>query len=442
MAEHPNILYILVDDLGWGDVSYHGSPIRTPNMDRLAARGVELDYHYVNPVCTPTRASLMTGRYPGRFGRHATVPGNSPVLPDGYYTLANMLRDAGYATGIFGKWHLGSDPQFNPNKYGFDYSYGTLAGGVDPYNHRYKRGPWSQTWHRNGELLPFEPGHITDLLTNDAIRWISDQSEPWFCYMPYTAVHTPIRGPEEWLDRYWFGQYDYDPEFDRSFKEYAAYASHLDYNIGRLVEHLKCLDQIHNTMVILVSDNGASTSTLSTDTNLYPGWHEDMPRRGSNAPLRGTKATVWEGGIRTPAAIMWQSVLKPGKLGLPLHMVDWMPTFAAMLGCDPPVDPQWDGMDIWPLLAGNTDQEPERPLYWNLVHERFAVRYQGWKLIHRLAESGPQTELYHIAQDPLEEKDMAKAHPEKVAELLATLEAQHALDDVSKRPDVGQAQAF
>ena len=125
--ERPNILYILVDDLGWGDVSYHGSPIRTPNMDRLVRRGVELDAHYVNPVCTPTRVSLLTGRYPGRFGRHATVPSNPPVLPDGYPTLATMLRNAGYATGLFGKWHLGSDPRFYPGNYGFDTSYGSLA---------------------------------------------------------------------------------------------------------------------------------------------------------------------------------------------------------------------------------------------------------------------------------------------------------------------------
>jgi arylsulfatase A-like enzyme len=440
--QKPNILFILVDDLGWGDVSYHNAPIRTPNMDRLAARGIELDFHYVNPVCTPTRASLMSGRYPGRFGRHATVPGNSPVFPDGYWTLASMLQDNGYATGIFGKWHLGSEPAYRPNYYGFDYSYGTLAGGVDPYNHRYKHGPWSQTWHRNGELIDFEPGHITDLLTDDAIRWIGDQQEPWFCYMPYTAVHTPIRAPEQWIDRYWFGQYDYNPDYDRSFKEYAAYASHLDYNIGRMIEHLKCLDQIHDTIVIFVSDNGASTAHLGTDTAKYPGWHEDMPRRGNNDPLRGTKATVWEGGIRTPASIMWRSVLEPGKLETPLHIVDWMPTLAALLGCDVPDDPQWDGIDIWPLITGEVTEEPDRPLYWNLQHSRFAVRHEGWKLIHRQRESGPETLLFHIDTDPLEEYDVAADHPQVVNELMDILKEQHALDDVSKRPDVGERQAM
>jgi len=433
-VDRPNILYILVDDLGWGDVSYHGSPICTPNIDRLVQRGVELDYHYVNPVCTPTRVSLLTGRYPGRFGRHATVPSNPPVLPDGYYTLASMLRDAGYATGLFGKWHLGSDPQFYPGNYGFDHSYGSLAGGVDPYKHRYKRGPHTHTWHRNGELLR-ERGHATDLISDEAIRWIEAQEGPWFAYVPYTAVHTPIRAPESWIDRYWFHQHDYDPERDRSFKEYAAYGSHLDHAIGRLIETLKCLDQIHDTIVVFVSDNGASTANVSADTNLYPGWHEDMPRRGSNYPLRGTKGTVYEGGIRTPAAIMWQSHLPPGRLCAPIHIVDWMPTFAALLGRELPVDPRWDGTNVLSLITGKSTQSPDRSLYWNLVHSRFAVRDGDWKLIHRLREDRTETELYHIAQDPLEERDVAAAHPEVVARLMRLLAEHRRLDDTSRRPD-------
>src|SRR5699024_7764618 len=119
--ERPNVMFILADDLGWGDVGYHGSPIKTPNIDRLAQTGIELDYHYVCPLCTPTRASLLTGRYAGRFGKHATVPSNNPILPDGYWTIARMFQEAGYSTGLFGKWHLGSDPKFYPGMYGFDY---------------------------------------------------------------------------------------------------------------------------------------------------------------------------------------------------------------------------------------------------------------------------------------------------------------------------------
>ena len=151
--DKPNILFILADDLGWGDVSYHNSEIRTPNIDRLVQSGIELDQHYVCPMCTPTRAALMTGRHPGRFGRHATSPSNPPVLPEGYETIATSFRNCGYDTGLFGKWHLGSKPEFGPNHYGFNTAYGSLAGGVDPYNHRYKKGEYSFTWHSDGQLV-------------------------------------------------------------------------------------------------------------------------------------------------------------------------------------------------------------------------------------------------------------------------------------------------
>ena len=161
-------------------------------------------------MCTPTRVSFLTGRHPGRFGRHATVPSNLPVLPDGYKTLATSLRNCGYDTGLFGKWHLGSEKQFGPNHYGFNASYGSLAGGVDPYNHHYKRGQYSKTWHRNGELVS-EPGHVTDLIAREAIGWISSRDEPWFCYVPFTAVHVPVKAPQSWLDRYEFEKYDDDP---------------------------------------------------------------------------------------------------------------------------------------------------------------------------------------------------------------------------------------
>ena len=197
----PNVLFILADDLGWGDLSCHGSEIRTPNIDRLMAQGIELGQHYVQPMCTPTRASFLTGRYPSRFGPHATVPSNRPVLPEGYQTLASVLRDGGYDTGLFGKWHLGSKPEFGPKQFGFNASYGSLAGGVDPYNHRYRYGEYSFTWHRNGERVD-ENGHVTDLLANEAIDWMESRTTPWFCYVPFTAVHVPVKAPQQWLDRY------------------------------------------------------------------------------------------------------------------------------------------------------------------------------------------------------------------------------------------------
>ena len=434
--ERPNILFVLADDLGWGDVSYHGAEIRTPNIDRLARTGVEMDQHYVCPVCTPTRVALLTGRHPGRFGRHATVPSNDPVLPDGYRTLAGMLREAGYATGLFGKWHLGSDPRFYPGNYGFDYSYGSLAGGVDPYTHRYKHGPYTVTWHRNGQLID-QQGHATDLITDEALGWIETRKGPWFCYVPFTAVHTPIRAPEAWVDKYWDRTYDTDPDRDRSFKVYAGYASHMDHSLGRMIETLKRLDQVENTIVVFASDNGAGTTNPSADTAKYPGRHEDMPRTGSNYPLRGHKAQLYEGGIRTPGAIVWPGRLKPFKLRQPLHMVDWMPTFAALLGCEPPSDPRWDGADVLPLLSGERAEAPERPLYWNLTHSRFALRLGAWKLICRERNTGYDWELFNIAEDPLEERDLSSRHPDIVERLLDQIARQRRLDDTSKRDDVG-----
>ena len=174
----PNILFILADDLGWGDVSCHGSPIRTPNIDRLMKQGVELGQHYVQPMCTPTRASLLSGRYPSRFGPHATVPSNRPVFPDGYQTLASVLRDSGYDTGLFGKWHLGATQNHGPNEFGFNYSYGSRTGGVDPYTHRYRNGVYSFPWHRNGKKVD-EQGHVTDLIINEALSWIESREDPY-----------------------------------------------------------------------------------------------------------------------------------------------------------------------------------------------------------------------------------------------------------------------
>ena len=433
-TERPNILFILADDLGWGDVSYHGSPIRTPSIDRLASTGVELDCHYVCPLCTPTRASLLTGCHAGRFGRHATTPSNAPVLPDDTYTLPRMLKDTGYATALFGKWHLGSDPTFFPGRYGFDVSYGSLAGGVDPYSHRYKEGAYSRSWHRNGNLVE-ESGHATDLITDEAVAWIEQQTTPWFCYVPFTAVHTPVRAPEAWIDRYQDQIYDKDPARDRSFKTYAGYASHMDFCVGKLIETLKCLDQIQNTIVVFASDNGAVTTNPSADTAKYPGWHEDMPRTGCNDPLRGHKAQLYEGGIRTPAVVSWPGKLPAGKNSAPLHIVDWMPTFAGLLGCDVPADVAWDGQNVWPCLTGGQDA-PERTLYWNLRHNRFAVRSNGWKLIHRPQSGAAEYELFHIGSDPHESHEISRQHPDVVAELKAHIDREHARDDRAKRHDV------
>jgi len=434
--ERPNILFILADDLGWGDVGFHGSPIRTPNIDQLANEGLELAHHYVCPMCTPTRASLLTGRYPSRFGPHATVPSNSPVFPDGYLTLATVLRDAGYDTGLFGKWHLGSSAQFGPNQYGFNAAYGSLAGGIDPYNHRYKRGEFSVTWHRDGELVE-EKGHVTDLIVQEARTWIEGRKGPWFCYVPFTAVHVPVKPTQEWLSRYYPEQFDDDPLKDLSFKKYAAYTSHMDHAIGQLLETLERICQRENTLIVFSSDNGAIHDCPLHGTDKYPGWQEAYPRLGSNAPLRGVKAQLYEGGIRTPTVVNWRDKLSPGEIDHPVAVVDWMPTFLALTGSKPKEDPQLDGQDISPLILGEEKTPEPRRLFWNFKGGRdLGVRYGDWKLISHEVENGRQEELFDIGNDPYEESDLAGEYPGKVKEFSKMIEDERQQDGSFAREDV------
>ncbi len=437
--DKPNILLLVADDLGWADVGWHGSAIRTPNLDRLAATGIELDQHYVCPLCTPTRAALLTGRHPGRFGRHATAPSNAPVFPDGYVTLAGALRDGGYETGLFGKWHLGSRPEVGPNQFGFTTAYGSLAGGVDPYNHRYKQGRYSVTWHRNGEFVE-EYGHVTDLVTDEAIRWLEQTRGPWFCYVPFTAVHVPVKAPQAWLDGYAGLHCDDDPARELSYRSYAAYASHMDHAIGRLIETLERRCQRERTLVLFTSDNGAPASMPYFSLEVYPGYQPPAPRLGSNLPWRGQKRQLYEGGIRTPTLANWPGTLASGRMSRPVHAVDWMPTLCALTDSRPWRDPQWEGVDIWPLLdPQSTRAAPEleqRAIYWNVRDEQFAVREGRWKLIVRDQPATVAVELFDMDTDARETTNLADAHPEEVARLHDVIAAQRKLDGVSARPEV------
>jgi arylsulfatase A-like enzyme len=448
----PNILFILADDLGWGDISCHGSPIRTPNVDRLMSEGIELGQHYVQPMCTPTRAALLTGRYPSRFGPLATFPSNRPVLPDGYQTLASVLKNGGYDTGLFGKWHLGSSPEFRPNEFGFNSSYGSLAGGVDPYNHRYKRGEYSFTWHRDGELVS-EEGHVTDLITNEAIDWMESRVDPWFCYVPFTAVHVPIKAPQHWRDQYAFESYDEDSLKDESFKGYGAYTSHMDHAVGQMVESLERTGQRENTIIIFSSDNGALGAASLDATKTYPGWQEASPRLGSNLPYRGYKTQLYEGGIRTPTLINWKGTLEPGRMDHPVHVSDWMPTLTQLLGIAPTTDPQWDGQDIWPLITGEREEVADRQIYWNFrAGAGLCIRSGDWKLISTggvglgdgtvTSETAAGNsddrcfELFNIADDPFEQRNLADEQETKVKELLEATYRQFSLDYTDERKDL------
>lgn len=230
-AAKPNIVFIIADDLGWGMSRFMVATRPTPNLDRLAREGLELAQHYVAPVCSPTRTGLMTGRCWSRFG--VTNPQNERALPWRTVTLPKALKSVGYDTCLTGKWHLGSLPEQGPNHFGFDHSYGSLAGGVSPWNHRYKQGPFTQTWHRNEKLIE-ESGHVTDLIAAEAVRWIESRgTAPFFLYVPFTAVHLPIKEPDAWLRRV--------PDSIQGDvpRHYAACVMHLDDAVGRIVTALE-----------------------------------------------------------------------------------------------------------------------------------------------------------------------------------------------------------
>jgi arylsulfatase A-like enzyme len=412
-AVRPNILLLIADDLGWADVAWHGSEIETPHLNRLARGGVILDQHYVTPMCSSTRACLLSGRYSTRFGLDSAT--NSQVFPFGMTTLAGALQSLGYDTGLTGKWHLGSTPEGGPQHVGFTPSYGSFAGGVDQYRHLYKRGPFQKTWQRNHQYVE-EEGHATDLIAREAIRWIEaapQRGRPWFIQVAFTAVHVPIQEPDEWIEPY------ADRIANESRRRFAACATHMDHTVGEMIAALDETGQRDSTLIVFTSDNGGSGPWKPS--GLYPGRYEPCSVLGINEPLRGRKGTVFEGGIRVPAMVCWPGKL-PGGVTMrhPVHIVDWMPTLLRLVGYETKVeDFKFDGRDIWPLLTGDqTDPQP-RTLYFARGNSA-ALRQGDWKLV----ASGPNRQLFDLASDPNEESDLAGKRPEKLTELSALLRAE------------------
>jgi arylsulfatase A-like enzyme len=409
-AAKPNFVFIIADDLGWADVAFHGGNAPTPNLDKLAREGVELTQHYVAPVCSPTRAAFMTGRYWSRFG--ITTPNNNRALPWDTVTLPKALKSVGYDTAITGKWHLGSLPEWGPNHYGFDHSYGSLAGGVGPWNHFYKKGPFSVTWHRNEKLIT-EEGHVTDLITKEAVEWIAGRGDnPFFLYVPFTAVHLPIKEPEEWLAKV---PAEIKGEVPR---HYAACVMHLDDAVGRIVTALEKAGKRENTLLIFTSDNGGST-VENNDTKYPDDIYPQGKLTGNNQPLRGQKGEPYEGGTRVPTIASWPGQLNAQKLAQVAHVSDWMPTFCALAGYAPDRDLKWDGMDLSAHLRGQA-QPQSRTIYGVAPSGRARMLRQGdLKLVTFAAKAGAkeQAEMYDLAADPNEKNDLAQAQPEKLAAL-------------------------
>lgn len=402
----PNIIYIVADDLGWKDVGYHGSDIRTPNIDKLAAEGARLEQFYAQPMCTPTRAALMTGRYPFRYGLQTLVilSAHTYGVPTDEWLLPQALKEAGYETAIIGKWHLGhADPKYWPRQRGFDYQYGPMIGEIDYFTHE-QHGVVD--WYLNNKLVK-EPGYTTTLLGNAAVKLIDrhNAAVPLYLYLTFNAPHTPYQAPQAYLDQY-------KNIVDPSRRAYAASITAMDDEIGSVIAALQQKKMRDNTIIVFQSDNGGTRDAMFAGEG-------DMSKviiPCDNGPYRGGKGSLYEGGTRVPALINWPGHIKPGTIvdGM-MHVVDTYPTIVGLAGGKLDKSKPLDGMDMWPTI-GEGKPSPRTEVIYNIEPFRAGVREGDWKLIWRTPLPS-SLELYNIAQDPSEKNNLAAEHPDTVAGL-------------------------
>lgn len=419
-AGKPNVVLLVADDLGYGDLGFQGGKdIPTPHLDALARGGVRCTNGYVSgPYCSPTRAGLLTGRYQQRFG-HEFNPGGAGGgaakdhgLPVTETTLANRFKAAGYATGLVGKWHLGSAPKFHPQKRGFDEFFGFLGG-----QHTYFAGK-SEDVYRGTEVVK-EEAYLTDAFAREAVAFIDRHKDhPFLLELAFNAVHTPMDATEDRVAR--FSSIE-----DPKRRTYAAMLSALDEAAGQVIARIREAGLEENTLIIFFSDNGGPTM-LGTTTN-----------GSKNDPLRGSKRTTLEGGVRVPFVLNWKGTLPAGKVyEQPVIQLDILPTALAAAGVE--AQPEWklDGVNLLPHLLGKkADQPPHNSLYWRLGGQA-AIRQGDWKLVRydqtvdivgakSNARSGPPVtpfRLYNLAQDIGETQDLSEKNPDKAKELLAAWE--------------------
>lgn len=433
----PNIIIFLADDAGFNDVGYHGSEIKTPNIDRLAMGGLTLDQNYVYPVCSPTRAALMTGRPPSRFGIYGALgPFTTFRFAEGTQMLPSVLKGAGYETSLVGKWHLGMEPDQIPNSFGFDHSYGYLGPWVDSYTHMLGNsngdGSGIRQWHRDGKLIQ-EPGHVTDLITKEAVEFITekrDKSKPFFLYVAYSAPHTPNQEPKKYTELY----EDVIDNHSRLF--FAAAMTHLDESMGEIVRSLEEEGIEENTLVIFMSDNGGASGgdySWLIPPDEYNMTYKLADQLGDNSPLRDWKGSLYEGGIRVPAFVSWPGHFAREIIKTRVHVCDWLPTLTSLAGAEVPAGMHAEGTDVMPILQGDSS-EAERVLYWGSSRQQ-AVRKGPWKLVRSRSGTDPDEgtyELFNLEQDPSEKEDLADLHPEILGSLKAEIQKNMELDDVNR----------
>lgn len=408
-APRPNVVFFLIDDLGYADCGFNGgTEIKTPNIDKLAAEGAIIENHYVQPVCSPTRASLMTGRYVSHTGVYGIVrPHAKWGLPLEERTLANALKDAGYTTAITGKWHLGEfDKAYLPTARGFDHQHGHYFGAIDYFTH-VRDG--SHDWYHDDKELK-EEGYSTHLVSKEAVRLIGAQpkDKPLFLYMPYNGVHGPLQVPDSYLQPY--------SAMSGARKQLAGMLAAVDEGIGQVVAALEEKGLRQNTLIVFSSDNGG-------------------PPPGINTPLRDFKGSVFEGGVRAAAFANWPGKIPAGQnLKAPMHIIDWYPTIVKLAGGSLEQKLPLDGRDVWPMLTEKA-ASPHDAILSAQSPQSGALRMEDWKLIvtkesdiddgetdknAKTKKKGKNRKyepvmLFNLQADPGEKTNLADKEPERVA---------------------------
>lgn len=409
--EKPNILYILADDMGYGDPGFMGSKeLSTPHIDRIAQGGTILSSFYVQPVCSPTRSTIMTGRLVSHTGVYTVIRPNATWgLPLAERTLPQALREAGYETAIVGKWHLGEfKPEFRPTQRGFDHQYGLWFGMIDYFTHRRDS---ILDWHRDDQPCNDE-GYSTQLIAREACRLIRERNpvKPFFLYLPFNAVHAPHQVPDSYLKSF--------TNLTGVRKTYAGMVAAMDEAVGQVIAALEEAKIRDNTLIIFSSDNGGPTPGRVTD----------------NGPLRAGKGTIYEGGIRVCAAVNWPGHVPAGHtVAEPVQGIDWYPTLLKLAGGSLKQNLPIDGKDIWPVITAGAKSPHDALLLCGTRPQVRAIRTGDWKLLVgasvRDAEQSPDesgftnhVELYNLANDLGEQHNLVRENPAKVKEMLEQLD--------------------
>lgn len=392
--KRPNVLIFLTDDTGWAEYGFQGcKDIATPNIDALAKAGTRFTQGYVSgPYCSPTRAGLMTGRYQTRFGHEFNSTAQVSGLKLDEKTIAEYLKAEGYNTCAIGKWHLGSKEEFRPYNRGFDEFFGTLAN--TPFFH-----PTNFIDTLKGKTIQQiddKNFYTTRAYADRAVDWLGrNEGKPWFLYVPFNAQHAPLQAPEELLAKFAHIK-------DETRRYFAAMMTAKDEAVGKILKKVADMGEENNTIVFFLADNGGPTAQTTSN----------------NLPLNGFKATTWEGGVRVPFCAKWPGKIPAGKdYSNPIIQLDILPTVLAATGAKVKPAKPLDGVNLLPYLSGENKGKPHESLYWKFG-QQWAVRKGDWKLV--VARGGSmQPELYNLADDICEKKNLASEMPDVLASLQA-----------------------